>query len=161
MRFRTFNVRRNPACPACGTRELKELIDYEAFCGIPSTDAAASGHAGKDPARGGGEIPEIEPVELAARLAANDSAIDLIDVREPHEWQIARIPGARLIPLGALEASLDSLRTGRDTIVYCRSGARSAKAVRRLIAAGHDRVWNLAGGVLRWSDDVDPTVAKY
>lgn len=161
MRFRTVNVRRNPACPACGTRELRELIDYEAFCGAPSTengDAAVSEQNGHQRAQ---DVPEIRPRELAARLATESSTIDLIDVREPHEWQIARIPGARLIPLGTIDTALQTLDPSRDTIVYCRSGARSAKAVRKLLQAGHLRVWNLAGGVLGWSDEVDPTVPKY
>ena len=159
MRFRTVNVRRNPECPACGTRELRELIDYDAFCGV-ATQQHGNG-LGTNGGNGPQEVPEIGPRELARRLSSADESIDLIDVREPHEWQIARIPGARLVPLGNLDQALATIDAGRDTIVYCRSGARSARAVRTLKAAGHTRVWNLAGGVLRWSDEVDPTVAKY
>jgi adenylyltransferase/sulfurtransferase len=150
MKFRTVKLRKDPACPACGTREIKELIDYEQFCGIVP-DAAPDGGQG---------VPEITPRELAARLARADD-FDLIDVREPYEQDIARIEGARLIPLGSFTEALGSLDSARDIVVHCRSGVRSAKAVRQLQAAGFRRVWNLAGGVLRWSDDVDPSVPKY
>ena len=148
--FRTVKVRRNPACPMCGTHEIKELIDYDEFCGLKTE---AQGPMTED------EMPEITPAELAVRLRAGD--VDLIDVREPHEWDIARIPGARLIPLGEFPAAIPSLDRTRDIVVQCRSGVRSGKAVRQLQAAGFTRVRNLAGGILRWSDDVDPSVPKY
>jgi adenylyltransferase/sulfurtransferase len=150
MQFRTMRLRKDPACPACGTRALRELIDYEQFCGI-TPDLAADGGAG---------VPEIAPAELAARLRRGDD-LDLIDVREPYEWDIARIEGARLVPLADLAGALRSLDSARDVVVHCRTGARSAKAVRQLHAAGFRRVWNLAGGIVRWSDDVDPAVPKY
>jgi adenylyltransferase/sulfurtransferase len=148
--FRTVKVRKNPACPACGTHEITELIDYDAFCGIPQAAAVMSA---------AGEMPEITPIELAARLRAGD--VDLIDVRERNEWDFARIPGARLIPLGEFPEAIASLDRTRDIVLQCRSGARSGKALRQLQAAGFTRVWNLAGGILRWSDDVDPSVPKY
>ncbi len=148
--FRTVKVRKNPACPACGTHEITELIDYDEFCGMKPE---AGSRKPED------TMPEITPLELAERLRAGD--IDLIDVREPHEWDIAHIPGARLIPLGNLPAAVPSLDRTRDIVVQCRSGARSGRAVRLLQAAGFTRVRNLAGGILRWSDDVDPTVPKY
>lgn len=148
--FHTVTVRRNATCPACGTREIKELIDYEAFCGLANSDGRLKMED---------EMPEIMPVELAARLKAGD--VDLIDVREPREWEIARIPGARLVPLGAFADAIPSLDRARDIVVQCRSGVRSANAVRQLQAAGFTRVWNLAGGILRWSDEVDPRVVKY
>jgi molybdopterin/thiamine biosynthesis adenylyltransferase/rhodanese-related sulfurtransferase len=150
MTFRTMNVRKNPACPACGTHEITKLIDYEAFCGVKTSDG---GSKMED------VIPEITPVELAARLKAGD--VDLIDVREPHEWGIARIPGARLIPMGQFPDVIPSLDATRDIVVQCRSGMRSGNVVRQLQAAGFTNVWNLAGGILRWSDDVDSTVPKY
>ena len=103
---------------------------------------------------------EITPAELAERLKRGDD-LDLIDVREPHEWEIARIPGARLIPLGSFPAAIPSLDRNRDIVVQCRSGVRSGKAVRMLQDAGFTRVQNLVGGILRWSDDVDPSVTKY
>jgi molybdopterin/thiamine biosynthesis adenylyltransferase/rhodanese-related sulfurtransferase len=148
--FRTVKVRKNPACPACGTREIRELLDYDEFCG-PTTDDRGPMTENA--------VVEITPVELAARLKAGD--VDLIDVREPREWEIARIPGARLIPLGAFADAIPSLDRTRDIVVQCRSGVRSANAVRQLQAAGFTRVWNLAGGILRWSDEVDPRVVKY
>ena len=149
MRFHTVRVQRDPNCPACGTHEIKELIDYDEYCGVPGahTANAMSG------------VPELTPSKLAARLQARDD-FDLIDVREPYEWDIGRIPGARLIPLGDLAAAMSALDSRREIVVYCRSGMRSADATRRLRAAGF-RATNLAGGILRWSDDVDPSVPKY
>jgi molybdopterin/thiamine biosynthesis adenylyltransferase/rhodanese-related sulfurtransferase len=148
--FRTVKIRKNAACPACGTREIKKLIDYDEFCGLKTEDRRPETE---------GAMPEITPRELAERLKAGD--VELIDVREPREWDIARIPGARLIPLGDFEAAIPSLDRTHDIVVQCRSGMRSGKAVRQLQAAGFTRVKNLAGGILRWSDDVDPTVPKY
>ena len=148
--FRTLKLQRDPECPACGTHELKELIDYEEFCGIRKAAAEARANA----------VPEITPSELAARLERGDD-LDLIDVREPHEWDIARIPGARLVPLGTLAEALPSLDRTRAIVVHCKGGGRSAKAVRQLLDAGFQNVTNLAGGITRWSEDVDPGVAKY
>ncbi|HEU6453126.1 MAG TPA: molybdopterin-synthase adenylyltransferase MoeB [Gemmatimonadaceae bacterium] len=148
--FRTLKLQRDPDCPACGTHELKELIDYEEFCGLRKAAAEARANA----------VPEITPSDLAARIARGHD-IDLIDVREPHEWEIARIPGARLIPLGTLSEALPTLDRSREIVVHCKGGSRSAKAVRQLLDAGFQNVTNLAGGITRWSDDVDPGVAKY
>ena len=152
MRFRTLNLRKDPTCPACGTHEITELIDYEEFCGV--RQAAA------DDAAAQSAVPEISPVQLAARIARGDD-FDLIDVREPHEWDIARIPGARLIPLATLVNELPTLDSARDIVVHCKMGGRSAKAVQQLQASGFRKVWNLAGGITRWSDDVDPSTPKY
>jgi adenylyltransferase/sulfurtransferase len=150
MKIRTMQLRKDPECPACGTRQIRELIDYEEFCGIRQAARAEAGNA----------VPEIAPRELADRLRAGDD-VTLLDVREPHEWEIARIDGARLIPLGGLAEALPSLESSGDVVVHCKTGVRSAQAVRQLQAAGFSRVWNLAGGIQRWSEDVDPTVAKY
>jgi adenylyltransferase/sulfurtransferase len=148
MTFRTVRVPRDPACPACGTREITTLIDYDEYCGTaPSpmvSDAA---------------LPDITPRELAQRMANGDD-LQLIDVREAYEWALCRLDGARLVPLGTLDAAIPSLDASRETVVYCRSGVRSAAAAEQLRAAGFE-VRNLAGGILRWSDDVDPTVPKY
>jgi adenylyltransferase/sulfurtransferase len=144
--FRTVRIRRDPACPACGTREIRELIDYDAFCGASSEESTAAG--------------EVTPSELAAMLRRGD-AFDLIDVREPREWEVARIPGARLVPLATLPEALATLDRSRELVVHCKSGARSARAARLLEAAGFRRVRNLAGGILRWSEEVDPAVPKY
>ena len=129
MSFRTVKLRSNPQCPSCGTREIRELVDYEHFCGLS---------------------PEVTPLQLAELLALG--SVDLVDVREPHEWDVARIPGARLIPLGALPRSLGELDRGREIVVHCKSGARSARAAGILRDAGF-RVRNLAGGIDRWLSD--------
>jgi adenylyltransferase/sulfurtransferase len=147
--WRTVKVRKNPLCPACGTHEISALIDYDEFCGItPALNDAMA------------RVPEITPSEVAAKLARGEN-FDFIDVREPHEEKIARIEGARLVPLGSFEAEIPALDPNREIVVSCRSGSRSAKAVQRLQAAGFTKVWNLAGGILRWSDEVDPTIVKY
>jgi adenylyltransferase/sulfurtransferase len=144
MQFRMLRFERDPSCPACGTHTLKTLIDYDAFCGIAPPDATA----------------EITPRELADRIAGGTRPV-LIDVREPREWELARIEGAQLIPLGTLEAAMGSLDRTADIVVYCKTGARSAKAMEQLRAAGFARVRNLAGGIRRWSDEIDPSVPRY
>jgi len=146
-RQRTVKLRKDPTCPACGTRELQALIDYDAFCGIGAPTAEAP-------------VLEITPRELADKLARGDD-FDLLDVREPHEYAIASIPGARLTPLGTFADEIGSLDRTRDIVIHCRSGARSATAARQLQGAGFTRVWNVVGGILRWSDEVDPSVVKY
>ncbi len=150
MQFRSFAIDRDPLCPACGTRTITHLIDYDEFCGT-AMEAPSMGHD---------DIPEISPTELAARLTRGDD-FDLIDVREPYEAQIASIAGARLIPLGGISAAFDTLDRSRDIVVMCRSGKRSADAAQQLKAAGFAHVTNLTGGILRWSDDVDPRIPKY
>jgi len=149
MRFHTVQVPRDPACPACGTHEITALIDYDEYCGMPGA---------AEPANADG-IAEVTPRELAARIERGDD-LSLIDVREPHEWDIAHLSGARLVPLGSLASELASIDGTREIVVYCRSGKRGMDAARQLAAAGF-RVSNLAGGILRWSDDVDQSVAKY
>jgi len=150
MQFRTLELERDPACPACGTRTIRELIDYEEFCGLRSTVGA-----GEEPA-----IPEYSPTELASALAGG-APIDLIDVREPHEWEIAHIDGARLVPLGSLNSIFPSLSAEREIIVYCKGGTRGIQAARTLRAAGFTHVSNLAGGISRWRDEVDQSLTKY
>jgi sulfur-carrier protein adenylyltransferase/sulfurtransferase len=149
--FRTIRVRRDPTCPACGTRELTTLVDYDAFCGVTASGTiSASGSA----------LPEISPRELAAKRARGDD-FDLIDVREPYEFDLARLAGARLIPLASFGDAISTLDPSRDIVVMCHLGARSARAVVALQAAGFRHVRNLAGGIARWSDEVDAGVAKY
>ena len=150
-RQRTVRVHRDPACPACGTREIKDLSDAEQLCAAPVPDEIDAVF---------GAIPEIEPSTLSSRLASGE-ALEIVDVREPHEWAIARIDGARLIPLASLESRIGELSPEREIVVHCKAGGRSAQAVRRLRAAGFKRVWNLAGGIQRWSRDVDPSVPSY
>ena len=151
MQFRAMTLRKDPACPACGTRTITALIDYDEFCGSPGADAMDDID----------DVLEITPRELAARLSGGDDSLDLIDVREPYEWAIARIDGARLVPLGQIPKSLSSLDKTREIVVMCRSGVRSADAVRFMQSQGFARVRNLAGGILRWSSDVDPRVPRY
>lgn len=170
MRFRTIAVRPDPTCPACGTREIRELIDYDEFCGV-SPRAAAPGTRDSEP--GGGEPadgsllpddldahPELTPGQVAEWLGRPD-APDLLDVREPYEHRIASLPGARLVPLATLPGALPSLDRDRPVVVYCHHGMRSASAADFLRRQGFRRVWNLAGGIERWSLEVDPEVARY
>ncbi|MCL6505964.1 MAG: molybdopterin-synthase adenylyltransferase MoeB [Bryobacteraceae bacterium] len=152
MRFRELKLRRNADCPVCGDRPtIRELIDYEQFCGIGRQEPA--------PQPGLSEW-EIDPVEVKAKMDRGERFV-LIDVREPHEYQICRIPGARLIPLGELPRRVHELDSADEIIAHCRSGVRSAKAVDFLRQAGFRKVKNLKGGILAWSDKVDPTVPKY
>jgi molybdopterin/thiamine biosynthesis adenylyltransferase/rhodanese-related sulfurtransferase len=151
MHFRTVAIRRDPACPACGTRELKALIDYEEFCGERVT---AAGDASESLVR------ELTPREMAAKRERGED-FELIDVREPHEHEIARIDGARLIPLGSLRDVIPTIDPSREVVVFCKVGLRSEHAALALQRAGFGRVWNLAGGITRYSDDVDPAVPKY
>jgi adenylyltransferase/sulfurtransferase len=145
--FRTLNVRRDPSCPACGTREIRELVDYEAFCGVTAAPDARS-------------IPDISAIALAERLRRGDD-LDVIDVRDQYEWDIARIDGARLLPLDQIPASLATIDTARDVVVLCKNGGRSAAAVSHLQQAGFRKVWNLRGGIDAWSDEVDSNVPRY
>ncbi len=151
MQFRTIALARDPECPACGTREIKELIDYEAFCG---TGAGVTNGPTND------AISEIDPLELAEKLKRGDD-LQLIDVREQWEWEIARLPGARLIPLGQLSEHIGTLDPNRETVIYCKSGVRSLHAAYELEDAGFRKLVNLSGGILRWSRDVDPEVRRY
>jgi adenylyltransferase/sulfurtransferase len=150
-RLRIVRVQRDPSCPACGTRTITDLTDAVQLCAAPADDALDAIFAA---------VPEIEPAALSARLASGE-ALDIVDVREPHEFAIARIEGARLIPLASLESRLNELSPDREIIVHCKAGGRSAQAVKRLRAAGFKRVFNLAGGIQRWSHDVDPKVPIY
>ena len=149
MRFRELRLRKNPDCPVCGTNPtVSELIDYNQFCGIRGEEASATSN-----------VAEIRPEELKLSLDRGDD-IFVLDVREPHEYQICNI-GGYLIPLGDLPARMNELDSSREIVAHCRSGVRSAKAVALLRQAGFGKVKNLAGGILAWSDKVDPTVPKY
>lgn len=156
MRFRTIEIARNPACPACGTHAITELIDYDAFCGYSAGGSGTGTLTGHDDAGEG----EITPRRLQARLNAGD-AITVLDVRETYEWAIARLPDARLVPLGSLPRAVHSLDKTVEIVVYCHHGMRSAAAMAWLQDQGFPRVLNLIGGIDRWSLDVDPTVRRY
>ena len=152
MRFRELKLRKDPDCPACGEHPtVTELIDYEQFCGItPAASAAAM-----TPEEG-----EATVEELKTRLDRQDPFL-LLDVREPQEFEICRIPGSVLIPLGDLASRLSELEGRDDMIVHCKSGVRSGKAVRLLREAGYGKARNLTGGILAWIDRIDPTLPKY
>jgi molybdopterin/thiamine biosynthesis adenylyltransferase/rhodanese-related sulfurtransferase/molybdopterin converting factor small subunit len=146
MRFRELRLRRNPDCPVCGDHPtITKLIDYQQFCGIPEAPAA---------------VMEIAPLEVKAKIDRGEK-FQLIDVREPHEWQIGHIEGAKLIPLGELPKRVNELDSAVEIVAHCKSGVRSAKACDFLRQAGLKKVSNMTGGILAWSDKVDPTVPKY
>ena len=152
MKFRELKLRKNPECPVCGDhRTVTKLIDYVEFCGVPHQEAPP------EPVAASGDI---EPTEVKAKLDRGDK-FTLVDVREPHEFQICRIPGSTLIPLGELQKRLAELDPTSEIIAHCKSGARSGKAVDFLKQQGYKRVRNMKGGILAWSDKVDPTVPKY
>src|SRR5215471_16602634 len=145
MKFREFNLRRDPACPVCGeSPTIKEPIDYEQFCGVAMADA----------------IPTISVAELKQKLDAHEN-FQLVDVREPIEYEMANIDSAKLIPLGELPDRINELDRERLTIVHCHSGQRSAQAVRLMQEAGFANVFNLEGGIARWSDEIDSDVPQY
>jgi len=149
MNFRELKLRKNPDCPACGAHPtITKLIDYNEFCGIRGEEK---------PVETG--VPEIQVEELKRRLDQGEN-IFVLDVREPHEYQISNI-GGYLIPLGDLPKRVNELDTSREIVAHCRSGVRSAKAVNFLQQAGFKKVTNLAGGILAWADRVDPKVPKY
>ncbi len=153
MRFRELKLRRSPECPICGpNRTITKLIDYHQFCGVPSPTAAPP----VAPVKEG----EIDPVDVKAKLDRGDD-FQFIDVREPHEYQIASIPGAKLMPLGELPKRVSELDPNRDLVAHCKGGVRSQKAIDFLKTAGFTRLLNMRGGILAWSDKVDPKVPKY
>ena len=149
MAFRTIEIRRDPDCPACGTHEIIELIDYDEFCsGAHAAEAMLDG------------VKEIQPAQLAQRMATGED-LEIIDVREPFEWELGHIPGARLVPLNRIADEIPRLDKRRETILYCKVGVRSRFAAEQLADAGLSEVRNLTGGILRWIDEVDPTMTRY
>ena len=155
MRFRELKLRKDPDCPVCGTHPtVTKLIDYEQFCGIRPEPAAAQ------TTRAGVSDWETTPVDLKTRLDAGDDLL-VLDVREPNEYQINRIPGSVLIPLGELPRRYAELPKDKDIVAHCKMGGRSAKAVEFLQSVGFKRVKNLRGGILEWIDKVDPSQPKY
>ena len=145
VKFRELNLRRDPQCPVCGENPtIFSPIDYEQFCGV----------------RDKGEIAEMSPHELKRRMDAGEP-FELIDVREPFEYEVARIDGAKLIPLGEITERLDELSGKQPIVVHCHSGKRSEQAARLLQQRGFANVYNLEGGIDAWSDQVDPGVPKY
>lgn len=150
MKFRELKLRKNPGCPACGTHPtITKLIDYNEFCGIRGAE--------EKPVETGASQMQVE--ELKRRLDAGDDLF-VLDVREPHEYQICNI-GGYLIPLGDLPKRVHELDSSKEIVAHCRSGVRSGKAVDFLRQAGFKKVHNLAGGILAWADRVDPKMPKY
>ncbi len=151
MRFRELKLRKNPECPVCGPNPtVTKLIDYQQFCGIVPEPKEMNVKNG---------IPQITVKELKARLDAGED-VQLIDVREPYEAQIAQI-GGKLIPKGEVPNRLAEIDREREVVVHCKSGGRSQQIAEFLKQAGYERVTNLAGGILAWSDQIDPSVPKY
>jgi molybdopterin/thiamine biosynthesis adenylyltransferase/rhodanese-related sulfurtransferase/molybdopterin converting factor small subunit len=151
MKFREFKLRKDPNCPVCSEKAtIKELIDYEEFCGLRA-----------QPPQPANTLEEITATELKQRLDSGQD-LQIIDVRETFEYDIARLPGTKLIPLGQVVARMNEIDPSRQTVVHCKAGVRSAKAIASLKQAGFPgRLVNLKGGITAWSDEVDPTVAKY
>ena len=150
MSFREMKLRKDPGCPVCGENPtVTELIDYEEFCGIPQANAVAQENG----------VPEITVKELKQKMDDGEP-INVLDVREPHEYEVANI-GVRLIPLGELPRRLAEFDQNGSFAIHCKTGARSANAVKLLQDAGFGNVYNVKGGITAWSEEVDPSVPKY
>ena len=151
MRFRELKLRKDPDCPVCGTNPtIRELIDYQEFCGVPREGEETGGPA---------EF-EIDPVDVKAKMDRGDRFV-LLDVREPHELQICALPGATLIPLREIPSRVHELDTADEIVTVCKVGMRSARAAAFLRQAGFRKVKNMRGGTNNWAERVDPSVPKY
>ncbi len=151
MSFDIVQLKKNPGCKVCGSQpEVRGLIDYDAFCGVPGHNQEVNLEKGM----------EISALELAARLE-DGRPIKLLDVREPHELEISTIPGAQLIPLGSLAARLSELDSADEIVVFCKAGTRSARALELLVSVGFRKVKNLKGGINAWVQAVDPSQPVY
>ena len=165
MSFRTLKLRKNPDCPACGTHEIKELIDYDQFCGIPKPtetgplEVSSHGKTADLPVVDG--IPQMSVEQLKAEIDAGRKPF-ILDVREPHEYAIVNL-GAPLIPVGQLPDRVAEIPVAKDAeiVVHCKSGGRSQKASLALKAAGFTNVKNLAGGITAWAEKIDPSMPRY
>jgi len=152
MSFQMVQLRKNPHCRICGEQaEISQLIDYEAFCGVPAREQAVNT---------AGEGWDVSPLEVAERLRQGEP-LELVDVRDPIEQQVSALPGARLIPLEQILQRSSELDPGKEYVLFCRTGVRSARAVRLLTAAGFGKVKNLAGGINAWAEQVDPNMWRY
>jgi molybdopterin/thiamine biosynthesis adenylyltransferase/rhodanese-related sulfurtransferase len=152
MTFDFVKLKKNPNCRVCGPNaDIKELIDYEEFCGVPSHDHGEEGSAGAG--------WDITAPELAERVKINH--LKLLDVREPHELEISALPNAKNIPLGQLAARLSELNSADEMVVFCKGGTRSARALELLVSAGFKKVKNLKGGINAWAKEVDTDLPIY
>ncbi len=150
MKFRELRLRKNPDCPICGEHPtIHQLIDYEEFCGMRGEEQEFTTR-----------VPEVSARELKQMMDQNKPFV-LIDVREPHEYQICRIPGSKLIPLGDVPRRVHELNSADEIVVHCKMGARSAQAVDFLMKSGFRKIHNLKGGILAWAREVDPSVPTY
>ena len=150
MSFREMKLRKDPNCPICGENPtVTELIDYEEFCGIPQANAAEEKNG----------VPEITVQELKRKMDSG-GGLNVLDVREPHEYEFANI-GAKLVPLGELPQRLAEFGRDENFAIHCKTGGRSAKAVKLLHDAGFQHVYNVKGGITAWSEEIDPSVPKY
>jgi adenylyltransferase/sulfurtransferase len=157
MKFRELRLNKDPKCPLCGTNPtITGLIDYTEFCGVP----VAAERKEEKPVEEVLADDEITPRQVKQRLDRGDKFV-LIDVREPHEYEICNIPGAKLIPLSQFETRIGELDSDADIVLHCKMGGRSARAQDILYANGFTSVKNMVGGITRWSNDVDPSVPKY
>ncbi|MBD3336511.1 MAG: molybdopterin-synthase adenylyltransferase MoeB [Candidatus Eisenbacteria bacterium] len=181
MSFRELRLRRNPECPMCGENPtIRELIDYEAFCGVPGAQSAgvvneevsrmvadmlrqtggSAQASGQSATAVQPSLAGMTPEELKAKQEAGAPVV-LVDVREPHEAQICSIPGSELMPLATVPERMEELDRSREIVFYCKYGQRSAQAALFCAHHGFERVYNLAGGILAWADDIDPEMPKY
>jgi len=150
MSFREMKLRKDPNCPVCGENPtVTELIDYQEFCGIPQAAAAEQANG----------VPEISVTDLKRKMDAGEN-INVLDVREPHEYEVASI-GARLVPLGELPQRLAEFDQNENFAIHCKTGGRSAKAVKLLQDAGFQNVYNVKGGITAWSEEIDPSIPTY
>ena len=150
MSFREMKLRKDPNCPVCGENPtVTELIDYQEFCGIPQAAAAEQANG----------VPEISVTDLKRKMDAGEN-INVLDVREPHEYEVANI-GVRLVPLGELPQRLAEFDQNENFAIHCKTGGRSAKAVKLLQDAGFQNVYNVKGGITAWSEEIDPSIPTY
>jgi len=161
MEFNQVKLRKNPDCPVCGENPtVTKLIDYELFCGVPAHDQSlyTAGIEGEPLAR----VPQMSPAVLRDRLD-NDEDLMILDVREPHEWDISNLGhlGASLIPKGQVLERMGELDTAREIVVQCRTGVRSAEIVMLLQKHGFTKLHNLDGGINRWATEIDATIPRY
>jgi adenylyltransferase/sulfurtransferase len=154
MSFREVKIQRDKACPVCGDNPtIKELIDYEQFCGL--------GMGQEEPEASTSDVPEISAQELKKLIeSANGKKPNIIDVRESYEYDISKLPGSTLIPLGSLMEHVNELDSSKEYIVHCRSGARSAKAIKQLQKIGFKKLKNLKGGINAYAE-LDTRIPKY
>jgi adenylyltransferase/sulfurtransferase len=153
MKFRELKLRKDPKCPLCGTNKtITELIDYEFFCGTTPAQQQKSVHV---------EEVDVEDVDAAIKSGKIPAEIDLLDIREPFEAQIAQIPHSRLISLAQFSKRMHELDSAREIWLYCKDGARSGKAWKLLYDAGFRKIKNVAGGIDAWSEDIDPNTPRY